>query len=346
MIRIALDAGHGLYTSGKRCHIAVDPNQTREWILNSRVAMYLQELLEQYDSVQTLRVDDVTGKRDVPLSERALKANKWKAHIILSIHHNAGANLTIAGGIVVILDNDKFSAASLRYQGLVYKALIAETGLRGNRSDWLTHQPLGILDRTEMPGNLAELGFMDSLIDTPIILTEKHARECAQGYLNFLVSEFNLKKKFVPVVVKPVVDTSKYAYVTASVLNIRNGRSASHEVIGQLTKGDRVQLLYLAQGWWSIDVPLSVSDKGYGFISDDWISRDKVPTPIVVAPRVQYAIVTAKPYLNVRDDANGKKIGILEDGSEVWIMGSKPGWYKVAWGPNQGWVSAQYIELK
>jgi len=27
-------------------------------------------------------------------------------------------------------------------------------------------------------------------------------------------------------------------------------------------------------------------------------------------------------------------------------MGSKPGWYKVAWGPNQGWVSAQYLKLK
>jgi len=126
-------------------------------------------------------------------------------------------------------------------------------------------------------------------------------------------------------------------YVTASVLNVRSGPGTGNAIIKTIHKDAPVTLYGLDRGWWETPT---------GYVSADWISMDKAPVPIVVAPKVQYATVMAKPYLNVRDDANGKKIGILEDGSEVWIMGSKPGWYKVAWGPNQGWVSAQYIKLK
>ena len=130
---------------------------------------------------------------------------------------------------------------------------------------------------------------------------------------------------------------SLIGYVTASVLNVRSGPGTGNGIIRTLSKGTPVTLYGLEKGWWETPT---------GYLSADWISLDKEPAPIVVAPKVQYAIVTAKPYLNVRDDANGKKIGILEDGSEVWIMGSKSGWYKVVWGPNQGWVSAQYLKLK
>ena len=40
MAKIAIDAGHGLYTEGKRCLKSLDPNETREWQLNERVAIY------------------------------------------------------------------------------------------------------------------------------------------------------------------------------------------------------------------------------------------------------------------------------------------------------------------
>ncbi len=34
---IALDAGHGYNTIGKRCMKKLDPDQTREWYLNDRI---------------------------------------------------------------------------------------------------------------------------------------------------------------------------------------------------------------------------------------------------------------------------------------------------------------------
>ena len=45
---ICIDAGHGLLTAGKRCLKSIDPNETREWMLNRRIADKLQNLLEDY----------------------------------------------------------------------------------------------------------------------------------------------------------------------------------------------------------------------------------------------------------------------------------------------------------
>ena len=43
---IYIDAGHGRHTAGKRCLKRIDPEETREWVLNSRVADKLQALLK------------------------------------------------------------------------------------------------------------------------------------------------------------------------------------------------------------------------------------------------------------------------------------------------------------
>ena len=59
---IALDAGHGMVTAGKRCLQSLDPNQTREWWLNDRIMDQVQSLLATYDC-QVLRVDDTTGAK-------------------------------------------------------------------------------------------------------------------------------------------------------------------------------------------------------------------------------------------------------------------------------------------
>ncbi len=77
MLKIAIDAGHGLKTAGKRVDKKLDANQTREWTLNDRVARCIAEAAKQYEDVQLLRVDDVTGEKDVSLSARCKAANNW-----------------------------------------------------------------------------------------------------------------------------------------------------------------------------------------------------------------------------------------------------------------------------
>ena len=46
MFKLALGAGHGKGTAGKRCHKSLDPNETREWQLNDRIADKIEKLLQ------------------------------------------------------------------------------------------------------------------------------------------------------------------------------------------------------------------------------------------------------------------------------------------------------------
>jgi N-acetylmuramoyl-L-alanine amidase len=56
-----------------------------------------------------------------------------------------------------------------------------------------------------MPSVLLELGFMDSATDTPIILSDTFADQCANAIVEYLVESYGLKKKVVPK--PPVADT-------------------------------------------------------------------------------------------------------------------------------------------
>lgn len=188
---ICIDAGHGLYTAGKRCLKSIDPNETREWVLNSRIADRLQALLAGYDCT-TMRVDDVTGETDVSLDSRCSQANKAKADVYVSIHHNAGIKGGSGGGIVVYI-HPNHQAQSEVVQEAAYRHLIAQTGLRGNRASPIAQANHCVTRETTMPAILCECGFMDSTHDTPIILTETFADQCARGLCDALVEVYALQ---------------------------------------------------------------------------------------------------------------------------------------------------------
>lgn len=187
---IALDAGHGIHTAGKRCLKTIDPNETREWWLNDRIADRVQEMLAAYDCT-VLRVDDTTGAKDISLSARVKAANAAKADIYISIHHNAGINGGIGGGTVVYYCSSA-AVRPLQAQRL-YNTITARTGLFGNRSSKVIKYGWYVISKTTMPAFLIENGFMDSKTDVPIILSATHAERTAQGIVDFLVAELHLK---------------------------------------------------------------------------------------------------------------------------------------------------------
>lgn len=186
---IVIDAGHGMKTSGKRCLGSIDPNQTREWWLNDRIADKLESMLAAYNC-DIIRADDTTGAKDVALKTRTASANATEADVYLSIHHNAGINGKTGGGVVVYyystLEERKNQAQRL------YDTVISYNGLEGNRSEKVIKKSYYVLRNTNMPAFLVENGFMDSQTDTPVILREDFADKTAQGLLSWLVSEFSL----------------------------------------------------------------------------------------------------------------------------------------------------------
>lgn len=188
---VAIDAGHGIHTAGKRCLSSIDPNETREWSLNNRVAVMVQEMLASYD-VEVLRTDDTSGVTDEPLGSRVTMANVKGADIFISIHHNAGINGGNGGGTVVYYSSAKEERK--RQANTLYGQVVQRTGLVGNRAEKIIKKDFYVLVNTKMPALLLENGFMDSERDTPIILTDEHAMKTANGIVAFLVEELGLSK--------------------------------------------------------------------------------------------------------------------------------------------------------
>lgn len=192
-MKICIDAGHGYYTPGKRCLKSIDPKETREWYLNSRIADTVQELLSGYEGVETMRVDDVTGETDISLQKRVAAADKAKADVYVSFHHNAGIKGGSGGGIVVFRANGS-SDTSKALQEAVYRHTVERTGLKGNRATPMPLKNFYVITYTDMPAVLGEFGFMDSTTDTPIILTDEFADKTAHGITDALVEVLKLKK--------------------------------------------------------------------------------------------------------------------------------------------------------
>ena len=93
----------------------------------------------------------------------------------------------------------------------MYNALIAHTGLKGNRSTPLQTANYAECRQTSMPAVLLELGFMDSATDVPIILTEDYATKCAEAIVEVIVKKGKLKlsEKLYKVQVGAFADLSK-----------------------------------------------------------------------------------------------------------------------------------------
>ena len=194
MFKLALNAGHGLHTAGKRCMKTIDPNETREWSLNSRICGKIEALLAGYDGIMVRRMDDVTGATDRSITERTNAANSFGADFYLAVHHNAGIGGGTGGGIeaYTYLTVDQ---TTRDWQLSLYSALIAHTGLRGNRSQPIRTADLGECRQTRMPAVLLECGFMDSTADTPIILTDQFAQSVATACVEVIAARAGLTKK-------------------------------------------------------------------------------------------------------------------------------------------------------
>lgn len=191
--KIALDAGHYRNTPGKRCLKKLDPNETREWVLNDRVARYFAEAAQQYEGVELLRVDDPTGKKDVSLANRCKAANNWGADMYHSFHHNAGINGGSGGGLVVY--SYKNGTKGAEYRDEIYNACIKAGGLKGNRAEPIQAYGFYVLKHTNAPAVLTEYGFMDSKVDVPVILTESFAKKMGYATMEGIAKAAGLRKK-------------------------------------------------------------------------------------------------------------------------------------------------------
>jgi N-acetylmuramoyl-L-alanine amidase len=187
---IAIDAGHGPDTPGKRSPDGV----LREYAFNRAVADELEKLLAAY-KCEFFRTDD--PNRDVPLAERCREVNAKKATACISIHANAsGSAWSSAGGVETLI---KEEVGSERYKAsfdlalAVQRRLIAATKLRDRSVK--QRKDLYILNVTNCPTILVEAGFMTNRQEYKMLQNPAYRATVARCILDGIVDVYKLNKK-------------------------------------------------------------------------------------------------------------------------------------------------------
>lgn len=225
-MKIAYNAGHILTTPGKRLPRDLDPNETREWVLNDRVARYFAAEMGRYRGVELRRLDDPEGIKPIDIDARVAQANLWPADFYLSIHHNAAGKVFDGGGVEVYLDTP--GGPSEDYAQAIYAEVTVATGLKGNRADPIRtgdEAPLYECRATNMPAVLVEYGFMDSRADAPVILTEEFAKNAGTATARAIAQVAGLERKAEVSMFSDVPENAWYAADVefAAKLGLMNG---------------------------------------------------------------------------------------------------------------------------
>ena len=181
LIKIALDAGHGLKTAGKQT-----PDGIKEWTLNDKVRDKVISYLAAYD-VEILNVDGNEGNTDESLSARLNAYLNAGAKVFVSIHHNAyTGNWNTATGVEVFTDKNP-TEADKKLAECIYPKLVKYTGLKGRgikKENWY------VINQNKIPAVLVEGGFMDGTNDYKVITSDAgqtaYAKAVAEGLIEFL----------------------------------------------------------------------------------------------------------------------------------------------------------------
>lgn len=156
--KVSIDAGHGGFgvTPGKRT-----PDGEYEWNFNDKVVDAAVAKLKA-NGVDVLRVDDPSGKTDVPLKTRTDRANAWVADVHVSVHHNANTGKwgTWTGTETFTYTGNFPKAEKLARE--VQSRLVKAYGLKDRG---LKKENFHIVRESNMPAILTEGGYMDSSID-------------------------------------------------------------------------------------------------------------------------------------------------------------------------------------
>ena len=186
MVKIALDAGHGLYTAGKQT-----PNGVKEWTLNDKVRDKVVAILSAYDC-EIIHTDGDEGKTNETLAERLATYKKAGVAAFVSIHHNAyTGSWNDATGVEIFTDNNP-TAEDTKLAKCIYERLVKYTGLTARG---IKKEAFYVINQNTIPAVLVEGGFMDGRSDYKYITSDAgqtaYAKAVAEGLIEFL----NLKKK-------------------------------------------------------------------------------------------------------------------------------------------------------
>lgn len=334
MVKIGLDAGHGLYTAGKQT-----PTGIKEWTLNDKVRDKVVAMLKDYD-VEFVHVDNDEGKTDESLSSRVAKYKNAGVAAFVSIHHNAYTGTwNQATGVETYTDR-KFTEADERLAKCIHYRLVEYTGLTDRG---IKRANFAVINQNSVPAVLVEGGFMDGSNDYKVITSDEgqtaYARAVAEGLIEFL----NLKKKEVPTATPSTIKVGDVVsikpgsrYYTGQ--DIPNWVERKNWIVKKVN-GDEVVIDKSEDGANSINSPVHAKDL---------IVVKNTQTTETTKSDVPFKVKVSISNLNIRTGAgtNYAKTGHCTGVGTFTIVevksgqGSDKGWGRLKSGA--GWISLDY----
>jgi N-acetylmuramoyl-L-alanine amidase len=202
MKKIITLAGHGIETAGKRT-----PDDEREWRFNDKILKYCEAFLQKnFSGFSFHRIDDPTGKVDIPLLVRAKKINALKGDVLVEFHNNAltgkWGNHSGFETFTPKGSNPNSEALENILNPLICKAIGSKN--RGKKkADYYV-----IKNAVNIPSVLVEYFFMDSLIDIKKLRSEKYLKLAGEATAQGIADYLALPKK-APKTPEKIISVSK-----------------------------------------------------------------------------------------------------------------------------------------
>jgi len=270
--KVAIDAGHGSNTAGKR-----SPDGYREHWINVACASFCDTALKRC-GIDTVRVawDDTNSKddEDVALATRQKIVKANGCQVSVSFHANAyGNGWNDANGVETLISN-KYPADSKRLADIVQKLLVQGTKQK-NRG--VKTQSLAMCNCNAMGTKasiLVEIGFMTNKAEADLMKTDRFCREQAEevahGICDYLgVKYVSLSGSVMDEIIQDNQNTPPKSYlvkINTDVLNVRAGAGTQYPVVTQVKRGQVYTIVDETNGWGKLK-------SGAGYIKLSYTER-------------------------------------------------------------------------
>ena len=192
---VAIDAGHGSNTAGKRT-----PDGYKEHWINVRTASYFNKAMKRC-GINTIKVgwndDNSKDDADISLVNRQKAVKNSGAILSISFHanaHGSGTEWTTAEGIETLIHSDKLKANdSLRLANLVQAELINGTPQKNRGVKTMELAMCNCVAMGTKASILIEIGFMTNKHEADLMKSEAFCKECAEEAAKGVCNYLNVK---------------------------------------------------------------------------------------------------------------------------------------------------------
>lgn len=124
--------------------------------------------------------------------------------------------------------------------------------------------------------------------------------------------------------------------VTGDILRLRSEPSTSAEIVGYAYEGEKVAVLEMADGWYSV-----YYDGLSGYMSADFLSVSAVDNIDLGAAYINGTTVRMRAEPNTESYI----MAVYNTGEKLEVIGVNNGWFKVVTADGTGYVKGDYVKL-